>query len=137
MRKLYAVSIAGVVALLGLTWLKNTYSYGLKSIKWRMGKTVIDASLIILAALYFPALLVSWIVMWLSAPIQRRGIQVTLAVLLGIAFSSIGGVALEVLCVLAIFAVDLLTGNRGFYGWYKQPIPDNFIPSLNRRHTSV
>lgn len=135
MKKLYAAMTIGVLALFGLAYWKNTFSYSFKSINWRLGKSAIDCILVVLSALYLPALLVGWVVMWLTRPIQRRGIQITLAVILGIIFSSVGGVALEVLCVLSIFAVDLLTGKQGCYGWWTDGPPANFMPELMRRES--
>ncbi len=133
MKKLYAAMVLGVMALYGLAFWKNSKSYIYKSRNWRLGKSAIDCSLVITAALYLPALLVGWTVMWLARPIQRRGIQVTLAIVLGILLSSIGGIALEVLCVLGIFAVDLLTGYQGVYGWWKLGPPEEFLPTLKEK----
>lgn len=130
MKKLYIAIVVGVAALFGLAYWKNTFSYGFKTRKWRFGKSAIDCLLVVLSALYLPALLVGWTVMWLTRPIQRRGIQITLSIVAGIVFASIGGVALEVLCILGIFAVDLLTGHNGIYGWYKQQIPEDFMSFL-------
>jgi len=133
MRKLYAAMVVGIVALYSLAFWKNARSYAHKSRNWRLGKSAIDCSLVITAALYLPALLVGWTVMWLARPIKRRGIQVTLAIVLGILLSSIGGVALEILCVLGIFAVDLLTGYQGIYGWWKLGPPEEFLPQLKEK----
>lgn len=124
----------GVAGLFAIAWWKNAKSYSWKSIDWRIGKSTVDVFLVVLAALFAPALLVGWTVMWLTRGVRRRGIQVTLAVILGIIFSSISGVALEVLCVLGIFGVDLLTGKQGLYGWWKETIPSDFLPGLAEEH---
>jgi len=134
MKKLYVAMFLGIAALFGLSLWKNWYSYGYKTWKWRAGKSAIDVTLIVLAALYLPALLVGWSVMWMTRNIARRGVQITLAVLLGVLFSTIGGVALEILCILGIFSVDLLTGQQGVYGWFKQQIPETFLPQLETRN---
>ena len=134
MKRLYIAAVVGVAALFGLAYWKNTFSYGFKTRKWRLGKSVVDCSLVVLAALYLPALLVGWTVMWLTSIIRRPGIRVTLSILAGIVFASIGGVALEVLCVLGILAVDLLTGHNGVYGWWKQQIPEDFLSFLRDEH---
>lgn len=133
MKKIYIAMTVGVVALFGLACWKNWKSYPFKSRNWRLGKSAIDCILVMLSALYLPAVLVGWTVMWLTRSIQRRGIQITLAVILGILFSSIGGVALEILCVIGIFAVDILTGTQGIYGWWKNGPPEAFLPSLEKR----
>jgi hypothetical protein len=130
MKKLYIAVSVGVLALFGLAFWKNSKSYIHRSRNWRLVKSAIDCSLVVLAALYLPALLVGWTVMWLTRSLNRRGIQITAAVVLGILFSSIGGVALEVLCVLGIFAVDLLTGYQGCYGWWKVGPPETFMPKF-------
>jgi|SRR5271166_802441 len=130
MKRLYAAVCVGVLALYGLAFWKNTRSYSFKTTNWRLGKSAIDCILVVLSAIYLPALLVGWVVMWLTKPINTRGVQITLAVILGIIFSSIGGVALEVLCILSIFAVDLLTGSQGVYGWWKTGPPSTFMPNL-------
>lgn len=133
MKRLYLAMTVGVGALLALAYWKNTFSYSYKPIKWRIGKSVIDCTLVVLSALYLPALLVGWCVMWLTRPLNRRGVQVTLAVILGIMFSAMGGIVLEVLCVLGIFAVDLVTGQQGLYGWWQQSPPSTFMPYMNER----
>lgn len=133
MRRLQVVMGLAVAALLGLVFWKNTYSYSFKTIKWRLAKSLADTTLIVLAAIYTPAMLVVWNVMWLTRFISRRGIQVTLSVILGIILGSVGGIFLELLAVLAVFSVDLLTGSQGIYGWWRQAIPDTFLPSLEGR----
>lgn len=132
MKKVWFARTAGLLALLGLSYWKNSYSYkSYKSTRWCVGKSVIDWALVVLSALFCPALLVGWSVAWITRPVQSRGIQITLAVISGIALSSIGGTALEALCVLGVFSVDLLTGFNGLYGWYKKPIPESFMSFLN------
>jgi predicted membrane channel-forming protein YqfA (hemolysin III family) len=131
MKRLYLATVLGVLALLSLSYFKNTFSYKSKTLKWRVGKSIIDCSLILLAAAYLPALLVGWTVGWLTRFVRSRGIQVTLAILLGIAFDSITGIALELVCILAVWSVDLLTGSQGIYGWWKNGPPDNFMPYLS------
>jgi hypothetical protein len=135
MKKLWAARVAGLLALLGLSYWKNRFSYRKhRSNKWVVGKSIVDWVVVVLSAMYCPALLVGWTVGWITRPITSRGIQITLAILSGIALSSIGGVALEVLCVLAICSVDLLTGAKGVYGWWKLGPPDNFMPYLKAKN---
>ncbi len=133
MRRLYVAINLGIIALFGIALWKNKKSYGYKSWNWRFNKSFIDTALVLLAATCLPALLVAWIVMWAVRPFTRRGVQLTLAVLLGVLFSSVGGFALEALCVLGIFAVDLVTGQQGIYGWWKQSPPNTFMPNFAER----
>lgn len=130
MKRLYIAALAGVSLLLGLAYWKNRVSYSYKPVWWRAVKSVVDCALVILSALYMPALLVAWTVGWLTRGVARRGVQITLAVLIGIALGSISGIFLELLCILGIFSVDLLTGAQGIYGWYNQSIPTDFMVSL-------
>ena len=131
MKKLYIFGSIGAVLLYALALWKNSKSYSWKSVQWRCGKSFIDTSLVLLAAFYMPALLVAWAVIWVTRGITRRSLQITSAVALGVAFSAVGGVALEVLCILGIFSVDLLTGAQGVYGWWKKPIPETFMPEFS------
>lgn len=134
MKKLYIFGSIGAVLLYALAFWKNSKSYSWKSVQWRSGKSAIDTALVLLAVFYMPALLVAWAVIWVTRGITRRSLQITSAVALGVAFSAVGGVALEVLCILGIFSVDLLTGAQGIYGWWTKPIPTDFIPGLREKH---
>ena len=137
MKRLYVVGVVGSLVLFAIALFKNGKSYSWKSAQWRWTKSGIDTALVLLAAFYMPALLVAWAVIWVTRGITRRSVQITSAVILGIAFGAVGGVALEVLCVLGIFSVDLLTGSQGIYGWWKKPIPKEFLPSLNSQQHEV
>ena len=137
MKKLYIMGALGSAVLYALAFWKNTKSYSWKSVQWRWGKSAIDTTLVLLAAFYMPALLVAWAVIWMTRGITRRSVQITSAVLLGITFSAVGGVALETLCILGIFSVDLLTGSQGIYGWWKKPIPKDFLPSLSEHDAAA
>jgi hypothetical protein len=137
MKKVYIMGALGSVLLYALAFWKNSKSYSWKSAQWRWTKSGIDTALVLLAAFYMPALLVAWAVIWVTRSINRRSLQITAAVILGIAFSAVGGVALEVLCILGIFSVDLLTGAQGIYGWWTKPVPKEFLPSLGVRNESA
>lgn len=130
MKRLYIAMCLGVAALLALAYWKNAKSYSWKPASWRIVKSTADTTLVIVTAMCAPALLIGWTTLWLTRGVKRRGIQVTLAIVFGILFGSISGIALEVLCVLGIFSVDLLTGSQGLYGWWNKPIPDDFLPLL-------
>lgn len=127
MRRIYFAAVVGILSLFSIAWWKNNFSYSFKPVRWRVLKSVADVVLVVLSALFMPAILVGWTTMWLTRGIQRRGIQVTLAVVLGIVFSTISGVFLEIMCLLGIFSVDLVTGQQGIYGWWKAGPPAEFL----------
>lgn len=132
MKKLYVAQAIGVILLFTLCLWKNGISYKLKPTRWRVWKSLADTTVICLSALLFPPLLVGWAVLWLTRGLRTRALQVSLAIALGITFGVVSGVALEVLCLLSVFSVDLLTGAQGLYGWITKPIPDDFLPSWSR-----
>ena len=99
-----------VAALLGLAFWKNSQSYPHKSRLWRFGKAVIDTGLVMLMVAYAPALLLMYVVIWLTSPYKNRIIQVTTAFAAVIAVTHLAGVVFEAVAALGVFAVDLLTG---------------------------
>jgi hypothetical protein len=135
MKKLYIYGAIGSLALYAFAFWKNTKSYSLKSVQWRGIKSLADVSLVLAAALYLPGLLITWTVIWAIKGVKSPGIKTTIAVVTGVLLSAISGVALEVLCVLGICSVDLLTGANGIWGWWTEPIPAKFVPSLRTENT--
>ncbi len=101
---------AMMAALLGLTFWKNSQSYPYKSRLWRFGKAVIDTGLVVLMVVYAPALLLVYVVIWLTSPFRNKIIQVTTAFISILAITHLAGVVFESVAVLGVFAVDLLTG---------------------------
>jgi len=99
-----------VAALLGLAFWKNSQSYPGKSRLWRLGKAVIDTGLVVLMVTYAPALLLIYVVMWLTSPFRNRITQVTTAFASVLIISHLAGVVFEAVAVLGVFGVDLLTG---------------------------
>ena len=99
-----------VAALLGLAFWKNSQSYPGKSRLWRFGKAATDAGLVILLAIYAPALLLMYVVIWLTSPFRNKILQVTTAFASILAVTHLAGVVFEAVAVLGVFAVDLLTG---------------------------
>ena len=99
-----------VVALLGLAFWKNSQSYPARSRLWRLGKAVVDAGLVLVLTVYAPALLLMYVVVWLTSPFKNRVIQTTTAFASVLAVTHLAGAVFEAVAVLAIFAVDLLTG---------------------------
>jgi hypothetical protein len=59
---------------------------------------------------YAPALLLMYVVVWLTSPFKNRVIQTTTAFASVLAVTHLAGAVFEAVAVLAIFAVDLLTG---------------------------
>jgi uncharacterized membrane protein len=99
-----------MAALLGLAFWKNSRSYPRKSPLWRFGKAVIDTGLVVLMVIYAPALLLAYVVIWLTSPFRNKIIQVTTAFASILAITHLAGVVFEAVAVLGVFAVDLLTG---------------------------
>ena len=99
-----------MAALLGLAFWKNSRSYPHKSPLWRLGKAVIDTGLVMLMVIYAPALLLMYVVIWLTSPFRNKIIQVSAAFASILAITHLAGVVFEAVAVLGVFAVDLLTG---------------------------
>ena len=101
---------ASMTALLGLAFWKNSKSYPGKSRLWRLGKSVIDTGLVLLMVLYAPALLLMYVVIWLTSPFKNKIMQSTAAFASILAVSHLAGVVFEAVAVFGVFAVDLVTG---------------------------
>jgi uncharacterized membrane protein len=101
---------ASLAALLSLAFWKNSKSYPGKSRLWRLGKSAIDTGLVLLMVLYAPALLLMYVVIWLTSPFKNKIIQVTAAFASILAITHLAGVVFEAVAVLGVFAVDLLSG---------------------------
>jgi len=99
-----------LAALLGLAFWKNSRSYPGRSRLWRLGKAVVDAGLVIILTVYAPALLLMYVVVWLTSPFKNRIVQATAAFASVLAVTHLAGVVFEAVAVLAVFAVDLLSG---------------------------
>ena len=106
-RLFWAVSIA---ALCSLAFWKNSRSYPGKSRLWRLGKAAIDTGLVVLMVLYVPALLLMYVVVWLTSPFRNRIVQVTAGFASMLAVSHLAGIVFEAVAVFGVFAADLLTG---------------------------
>ena len=99
-----------LAALLGLAFWKNSRSYPRKSPLWRLGKATIDSGLVVLMVMYAPALLLMYVVVWLTSPFRNRIIQITAAFAAVLAVTHLAGVVFEAVAVMGVFAVDLVTG---------------------------
>ena len=101
---------ACIATLCGLAFWKNSRSYPGKSRLWRLGKSVIDTGLVVLLVLYTPALLLMYVVIWLTSPFKNKIMQSTAAFASILAVSHLAGVVFEAVALLGVFAVDLLSG---------------------------
>jgi hypothetical protein len=99
-----------MAALLGLAFWKNSRSYPHKSPLWRLGKAVIDTGLVVLMVIYAPALLLMYVVIWLTSPFKNKIMQSTAAFASILAVSHLAGIVFEAVAVFGVFAMDLLTG---------------------------
>jgi hypothetical protein len=66
--------------------------------------------LVLLMVLYAPALLLMYVVIWLTSPFKNKIMQSTAAFASILAVSHLAGIVFEAVAVLGVFAVDLLTG---------------------------
>ena len=101
---------ACIATLCGLAFWKNSRSYPRKSRLWRLGKAVIDTGLVVLMVIYAPALLLMYVVIWLTSPFRNKIVQSTAAFASILAVSHLAGIVFEAVAVFGVFAVDLLTG---------------------------
>ena len=99
-----------MAALLGLAFWKNSQSYPGKPPLWRLGKALIDTGLVILLAVYAPALLLMYVVIWLTSPFKNKVLQVSAGFGAALAVTHIAGVLFEAIAIAGIFAMDLVTG---------------------------
>lgn len=106
----------------GLLFWRNTRRYFMRSVLWRIGKSLIELVILVTLAAFLPALLIAWIVLWICKPIKKPWARAVVGVLSGVALALCSHVALEVLVVLGAFGIDLKTGvhEGGFLNcWHK------------------
>jgi hypothetical protein len=65
---------------------------------------------VVLMVIYAPALLLMYVVIWLTSPFKNKITQVTTAFASILVVTHLAGVVFEAVAVLDVFAVDLLTG---------------------------
>ena len=114
MKSWIAFWAAAIAVLGGLLFWKNTAQFGVKSLSWRARKSVIEMGLILMTAVYLPALLVCWCVLWLTRPIQNQSLRITMSVVLGVSLGVMSGWALELVVLASVFGIDTVTGRDGF-----------------------
>jgi hypothetical protein len=66
--------------------------------------------LVLVMVLYAPALLLMYVVIWLTSPFKNKIMQSTAAFASILAVSHLAGIVFEAVAVLGVFAMDLLTG---------------------------
>jgi hypothetical protein len=101
---------ACIATLYGLAFWKNSKSYPSKSRLWRLGKPAIDTGLVLLMVLFAPALLLMYVVIWLTTLFKNKIVQSTAAFASILAVSHLAGIVFEAVAVFGVFAVDLVTG---------------------------
>lgn len=69
-----------------------------------------ETGLVMLMVIYAPALLLMYVVIWLTSPFRNKIVQVSAAFASILAITHLAGVVFEAVAVLGAFAVDLLTG---------------------------
>jgi fatty acid desaturase len=102
--------VACIAPLCSLAFWKNSKSYPSKPRRWRLGKSAIDTWLVLLLVLYAPALLLVYVVIWLTTPFKNKIMQSTAAFASILAVNHLAGIVFEAVAVLGVFAVDLVTG---------------------------
>ena len=100
---------SAIAALAGFSFWKNTKSYGHKPCTWRLSKSLIDTALVVAMAVWVPALMVIYIVKWLTSPFKNRILQAT-ASFAAVLVTGYLALTAEILVLMGIFAVDLVTG---------------------------
>jgi hypothetical protein len=114
---------AAVLAFAGgwLCW-RNRKRYMKKSVVWLISKSVTELLVLLLTASVLPALLIVWLVVWITRPIKTPWVRTVIGVLSGISFAFMSSFALEALIFLGIFAIDMKTGEHegGFLHCWKQ-----------------
>lgn len=94
----------------------NHRNYRQKPLGWKLAKSFADVVLVVLAGVNLPALLVGWIVYWVTSPIKNGAVRVTISVLSGLVLGIFGELYLELLLLGGLMAIDKVTGKDGFLG---------------------
>jgi hypothetical protein len=118
-KKWLALWAAAIAVLAGLLFWKNSSLYPSKSRRWCAGKSFADLALILVAAAYLPALLITWCVMWITKPIKSPGLRATAGILVGAVLGLLSTAAtgvMELVVLVSAFAIDIVTGHGGFLG---------------------
>jgi len=98
-----------VALLLGGLYTKNQYKHKQKSIQWKIGKSVIECALLVLAVIFMPPVLVVYGSMWATKKITRPGFRIAASFTVGTLLMLTIGWALEVLVLVGIFSIDMIS----------------------------
>lgn len=119
----FSVYAIGAAILGGLLLWKNSYSYKTKSLTWKIGKSLVDLSLILLTLWKMPGLVIAWTVMWLTQPIKSNYLRILLSYIAAIGMGALNMAAVEVLALMSVCSIDMITGRNGFLGHWEKSAP--------------
>ncbi len=115
-RILYWIGLIG--CLFGLLYWKNRRGYVDKTRRWYFSKSFIECGMLVLAAIFMPAIIVAYAAMWITSFFKRPSLRIGIGFAVStILFMSIGW-ALEVLVIVGVFAIDLISDD--FLGYLEQ-----------------
>ena len=122
---------AAAIAIVGscLYW-RNRSRYRKKPVVWVAGKSLIEILVLFLTAAVMPALLIVWLVVWVTWPIKTPWVRTVVGVLSGVTFGLFSSFALEALIFFGIFAIDMKTGSHegGFLHCWKRAKAEEALP---------
>jgi hypothetical protein len=103
--------VARIVLLFGLVAVKNHWLWPSKSWMFKIIKSVIETTALVLMAMYAPIFLVVFGTAWAAGRISHKGKYLAIAagVIASTVLTTISGVALEVLIILGIVAIEPLS----------------------------
>jgi hypothetical protein len=127
--KWYTFVIAGVAALFGISLTRNWFGYRDKSILWKVVKSVIDTTIVILVAEWLPIVLAGWTMVWITRPAKDPMIKVVISAVVGLLiYGVLMESGFEIIMITGIFAIDLVTGGTGFLRRLKEVEDGNITP---------
>jgi hypothetical protein len=104
---------AAMIAILGgLLFWRNTVRYRHKSGFWRIGKSALEMVLLVATAQFLPGMLIAWLVLWATRPIQNGWLKTVVGVVSGITFGFLNNIFAELLVLFGVFAVEIKTGEE-------------------------
>jgi hypothetical protein len=112
MKSVIAFWSVALATLGGLLFWRNKRKYARKSVPWLLGKSAVELLILGLTAAFSPALLIVWLVTWVTRPIETPWLRTVIGVLTGVTFGFLSNVAVEVLLILGVFSIDMKTGSH-------------------------
>jgi len=110
MKSIIAFWTGALAVLGGLLFWRNKKKYRAHSAVWLLGKTVVELLVLGLTAAFLPALLIVWLVTWVTRPIKTPWVRTVVGVLTGVTFGFLSNIAVEILLLLGVFSIDMKTG---------------------------